>query len=288
MQQNPLFCIICGFERGGTTLIAELIRQHPRIDGRFECGFLLVEKMADYATMDMLVRNLKAGWGLSQESFEYIIQSPSHEVAYRRLVECSNIPDKNSLIYDKTPQYMVHLTRILNKVEVPCVCVVRDPRALYWSNQKRWQKDDFNLGRLAKIYQGIGRIPIPGLMRRWTKAFFRQRHLINTLRMFSANYLNYALGWQAANQFFSDRILLIRYEALCTNPKGETRKIFDFLGLEYQDEYLAFPTTPDPYVNRGGILTNLVDEYKGGLSSKTQDFLLYETREFSEWHWLKS
>ena len=32
-------CLICGYEMSGTTVLSELIRHHPAIDGRFEIGF---------------------------------------------------------------------------------------------------------------------------------------------------------------------------------------------------------------------------------------------------------
>lgn len=36
--------VVYGYERGGTSLIAELLRQHPALDGGFEGGFLLGKK----------------------------------------------------------------------------------------------------------------------------------------------------------------------------------------------------------------------------------------------------
>jgi hypothetical protein len=286
LTNNPLFCIVCGFERGGTTLAAELIRQHPDIDGRFECGFLLVDDMADFAKLEIYPDNLKAGWGLSDEDFAYICASPSHLVAYKRLVERSNIPDKTVRIFDKTPRYMQRLKDILFQIDVPCICVVRDPRALYWSRQKHWDKKRLILGpRWRKIYRFLERMPLPSFIRRLERAFFRWRHTINRFNLFSGHYVDYSRGWQEANHLFSDRILLVRHEELCTNPKVETQRIYEFLGLEFKEAYLTLPTVPDPYVNRGGILTDFIYEYRQGLSKRNQRYLLKKTKEFSEWHW---
>jgi hypothetical protein len=285
MDNNPLACIICGYERGGTTLISQLIRQHPDIDGRFECGFLLVNDLKDFADLGVYVRNLKAGWGLSNESFEYIIQAPSHLMAYQRLIEHSNLPDKNLRIYDKTPKYMEDLSAILEKMNVPCVCVVRDPRAVYWSQQKRWDQETLMLGRLTKFYVLSKRLPLPNFTRRWSDTFFNNWHKANRLNIFSEYYLKYARGWQEAECQYPDRTLLVRFEEVCSNPKEETQRMYDFLGLEFKTEYLDFPTAPDAIVDRGGILKDPIYEYREGLSKDDQKRILRKTMQCSEWHW---
>ena len=280
-MDDPLFCLVCGFERGGTTLAAELIRQHPRIDGRFECGFLLVDDMADFAEMEAYSHNLKVAWGLSQEDFEYILQSSTHQEAYRRLLERSNLPDKTVQIYDKTPRYMKDLPRVMQKVDVPVVCMVRDPRALFWSWRKRWTDDDTMLGGLKKIYHKVMQVRLPGFLR----TFLQRLFYLHRINVFSSFYAEYAHAYQAAMERYPERILLVQYESLCLHPQAETRRIYDFLGLEYKDEYLAMPTVPDPYVDRGGILTDLIYEYRQGISWWEEKFILWKTRRFAQWHW---
>jgi hypothetical protein len=284
-MDDPLFCLVCGFERGGTTLVAELIRQHPEIDGRFECGFLLADKMADYVDLEIYVRNLKAGWGLSQESFEYIVQSPTHRTAYQRLVKYSNLPDKNIRIYDKTPRYMRHLPNVLKKVDVPCICVVRDPRALYWSQRKHFDHDELLHQEYEHVYHTLtrfSRVPVINWLSR--KYLERQREKV-WLERFCGYFLRYGNAWKTANDLFPGRILLVSHDNLCTHPKGETQRIYDFLGLAFEDEYIKLPTTPDPYVDRGGIIPDLIYEYRKGLSKTDQDTLIDRTKEFAEWHW---
>ena len=286
-MDDPLFCIVCGFERGGTTLIAELIRQDPGIDGRFECGFLLVDRISDYASMDVFVRNLKAGWGLSEESFNYILQAQSHKDAYKRLVERSNLPDKNVRIYDKTPRYMLYLSDVLKKTDVPCICVVRDPRALYWSKRKRYDHEKIlhqDYGRLYRLKSNLHRIPV---LKSYSQKFLEREREKVWLKGFCLNFLRFANAWKSANQLFPERILLVSHDKLCINPSEETRRIYDFLGLQFKEEYIKLPTTPDPYVNRGGIVKEMVYEYKDGLSRNAQDYILKGTKAFSEWHWLQ-
>jgi len=285
MFEKPLYCIVCGFERGGTTLIAELIRQHPKVDGRFEGGFLLAETIADFVDLEPYASNVKRFWHISQESLEYICQAPSWQNAYKRLIERSDIPNKSVSVYDKTPKYMQLLKTILKKVHVPAVCVVRDPRALYWSHQKRWQNDGGNSDRKTKDHRNNQkRSVLLGAVIR-LKRYLRHRHILSLAENFSRYYVNYGKGWRDAQDSFGDRILLVQHEQLCTNPLKETKRIFDFLGLAFEDEYVYLPQTDNPYVARGGISVDVVREYQSGLPRRFQNELLEKTKEFSFWHW---
>lgn len=246
LKQSPLLCIICGCARSGTTLVSELLRQHPAVDGRFECGFLLVETMSDFMSLEPYVSHLKGGWGLTQESFAYICQASSWQMAYQRLIERSNLPDKSVRIYDKTPLYLRHLKTVMAKVEVPCICVVRDPRALYWSQTKRDER---------------------------------------SLEHFCRDYVTNGKAWRAARNLFPERILLVRHELLCVEPESEARRIFGFLGLDFHADYLSLPNTRYPYVQRGGITDDVVLEYRSHLTLDQQEYLVRNTSEFSCWHW---
>ncbi len=45
---SPLFALVCGFEKSGTTLLNEILRRHPGVDSGFECGFLLGQSPRDF------------------------------------------------------------------------------------------------------------------------------------------------------------------------------------------------------------------------------------------------
>ena len=139
MEHVPnLKCIICGFEHGGTTVLSELVRQHPRVDGRFEIGFLLDRHISRFYRPDnVFVDFVESFWGVPREQIrDYICGAPDWREAYRRLAECSVVAD-DALLYDKTPRYMSYLKKILKKVDSPCLALVRDPRALYASALKQ-------------------------------------------------------------------------------------------------------------------------------------------------------
>jgi hypothetical protein len=278
---NPLFCIICGYERGGTTLVSELLRQHPGIDGRFEGGFLLAKNLAEFVNYDPYAANVKRFWGISQADLEYICQADAWMEGYKRLIERSNIPNKDVSIYDKTPLYMQYLGVVLKKVDVPAICVVRDPRALFWSHKKRWPE---TMG----IQKGEG----SGTNKQHSSLTSNLRgklyHLLKKprrLKKFVENYLRYASGWQDANRLFPNRILLVQHEELCTHPFDAAKRIYNFLELRFKEAYLFLPQTSNQYVGRTGIRDDVVWEYRSYLSEWEQHKLLRSTRAYADWHW---
>ncbi len=245
MDESVLHCLICGYERGGTTLVSELIRQHPRIDGRFEGGFLLGNTPRDFAALHPYVENLKTAWGVDDSGLEYVCAATDWLDMYLRLREVSILPDKTVALYDKTPRYMEFLTGVLTKVAVPCVVVVRDPRAVYHSHD---------------------------------------RYHPTEIRSFCGYYVNYGQAYRQALQHYPDRLLLVRYERLCLYPEQEARRIFDFLGLEFDPGYLSLSQRADDYV-AGHISTTAIHAYAEHLTSAQQRQILARTGEFSCWHW---
>jgi hypothetical protein len=243
---ESLKCIICGFEHGGTTMLSELIRQHPAVDGRFEIGFLLEDRIADFYREDNLhVEFVRSFWGVSDACLrDYICKASNWNEAYRRLVECS-VVDDDTLIYDKTPGYMSMLNNVLAKVDAPCVALVRDPRAILCSTRKR-----HNLT---------------------TEAFYK-------------HYRWYARGLNRALKRFPQRILVVQYEHLCFEPRGEAKRIYDFLGLDLDDSYIALPERVPKHNNvHGAISDSFVYEYKDKLSKPEQDLLLRKLARYRQW-----
>lgn len=285
-HNSPLYCLVCGYERGGTTLIAELIRQHPLLDGRFEIGFLLVDDLNEFRKLHVYVRNLKAAWGLEDDDVDYILSAPDHITAYRRLLERSNLPDKKVKIYDKTPAYLRKLPQIMESVDVPVICVARDPRAIFHSTYKHNPDNNLRIGRTRKIYQLLTQRRMPSIIRKLAQHIFEFRREWLKATAFSHEYERRASLYNQAKLKYPNRIHLVQYEALCLNPIQETRKIYDFLGLDFDPSFLDFPTRPDPYVDRGGIRPELIDAYRTEMPKWQQLLILWKTRRVRQWHWL--
>ena len=213
---------MCGYERGGTSLIAELLRQHPNLDGGFEGGFLLGKKPGDFPSIAPYRSNVKIGWGITEEELQYACAADSWQGVYRRLREkAGELRDKRVWLFDKTPKYMEILPQVLRKVpDIPCVVVVRDPRAVLWSWAKRSGTD--------------------------TETWIRKE-----LGASCKRYVRYGKGWQAAIKAGpASRILLIQYEAFCEDPAQWAERLFGFLGLDFNDSFLRFhPRFPNVYGN---------------------------------------
>ena len=245
-NNEPLKAIVCGFEHSGTTLVSEILRQHPRLDSGFEGGFLFCENVQDFLGAEPFYSHAKAGWGVSDEDLKYITAADNWPEVYRRLRERAEvIKDKTSWLFDKTPVYMGYLPQILEKVpDVPCIVIVKDLRAFFWSYFKRTQLS----------------------MDEWYNNKFEDP---------CNHVLFYARGWQQAiEKGYSKRLLLIKYENLCLNPPGEVKKIFDFLDLDFHEKYLCFPNSRYANVRGTQIYIQYLVDYLDHLPSYACDKVL--------------
>lgn len=251
-----LKAIVCGYERGGTSLIAELLRQHPDLDGGFEGGFLLGKRPRDFLSISPYRSNVKPGWGITEEELRYICDTDSWQDLYSRLrARAREVEDKRAWLFDKTPKYMETLSQVLTRVpDVPCIVVVRDPRAVLWSWAKR---------------SGTG-------VEEWTA-----EHLKSSCK----RYVLYGKGWQSAVKAgFASRIFLVRYEAFCTDPGAWAMKMFRFLGMEFHDSFLHFsPRFPNVYGSTPSRM--YMEEYKRAFPDRVCKQILSRTGRFRGWLW---
>jgi hypothetical protein len=256
-SRNPtLKAIVCGYERGGTSLIAELLRQHPDLDGGFEGGFLLGKEPRDFLSIPPYRSNVKLGWGITEEELRFVCDTDSWQDLYSRLrAKAREVGDKRAWLFDKTPKYMETLPKVLRKVpDVLCIVVVRDPRAVLWSWAKR---------------SGIG-------LENWTG---------ERLKSSCKRYVLYGKGWQAAIRAgLTSRIFLVRYEAFCTDPGTWATEIFRFLGMEFNDSFLHFnPKFPNVYGKTPSRV--YMEEYRRAFPDRVCKQILSGTERFRDWHW---
>lgn len=249
-SSSALLCLVCGFERGGTTALSEVLRQAPGIEAGFEGGFLFARDPAAFPSVDPYYGMALRGWGLALEDMEYVCSAPGWEEMYRRLAERFR-PGERVRVFDKTPRYMERLSEVMAKVPgAPVVVVVRDPRALFWSWLKR-----------------AGERPID-----WLEAY-------------PVRYRSYAAGYQAALQAgLGDRLLLVRHEDLSLHPQEELQRVFSFLDLDFEPGYLSF--SPRFRNVRGqGMTSAFVLEYRDHLTSEECRQILAATAGCADWWW---
>ena len=254
-QLDPLCALVCGFEKSGTTLINEILRRHPRLDSGHEVGVLLVDSPRQFHTRQPYYSFFCETWKLSRAEAAKVCDTDDLATFYRRARALSPvIVDKSVSIFDKTPAYMLHLSEVLSRAPLPCIVSVRDPRALMhsWANwsghsadPERWLNEnfDYNLNR----------------------------------------FLSYGRGFRRAAEARADLLRVSQFEHLSENPETEFEKIFQFLGLEFQTEYLSF--TSEHFVYGNTVSTDYVFAYRDRLSSAMCDRILEATSEFEEWHY---
>jgi hypothetical protein len=257
-NSKPLTALVCGFEHSGTTLVSEMLRQHPDLDSGFEGGFLLNEEVQDFLKTEPFYSNTKNGWGISDEDLQYICAASTWPGVYHRLKErASVIKNKDVLLFDKTPRYMQVLDQVLERVpNTRCIVTVKDFRSVMWSSFKR---TNFTIDE-------------------WYKKRFEV----------SCNHtLSYAKGWtNSINKGFAERILLVQYENLCLNPVEQGKKIFQFLGLNFEDSYLHFQNVRYQHVYGNNVSTQYLKEYQENLPEYICQETLTKMQEYKDWFWL--
>jgi hypothetical protein len=128
ISRDVLGCLVAGFEKGGTTLVKDLIRHACRMRGCFEGGLLLADSPSD-GIPEPYGTQLVASWALPPNFLEEVRGCRSFEEAYRLLRDRSeHVIHKHRPLIDKTPRYMMDLEGVLRRAPTtPIVVVIRDP-----------------------------------------------------------------------------------------------------------------------------------------------------------------
>lgn len=127
IRRDVLGCIVAGYEKGGTTLVKDLLRNTGRLRSAFEGGLLLVDHPAE-GIPEPYGANLVASWQLRSDFLERYAQCRSFEEGYRLLRDESFIRRKELPLIDKTPRYMACLADVRRRAPgTPVVVVLRDP-----------------------------------------------------------------------------------------------------------------------------------------------------------------
>lgn len=244
--------VICGVEHSGTTLLSEIFRQVEKIDAGFEVGVLLVDNPREFRNYHPFIDQMPEGWGLTEEDLDYICDTDSFEEFYERLYERSRIIKKPCEIFDKTPRYAWALDKCMEKYNGKYICTYKDPRALVWSNFKRYHKNE------------------------------------NFMKWIEANATEFKLYWLQIYenyQKFKERnnVFIVSLEEIALNPKNTIKNIFDFVGIPFKLDYL-FLSNPRYYQVRAGYINyEIVFEYKYHLGKEEIIIIENYFKELEEW-----
>lgn len=257
-KSYPLKFLISGFEHSGTTLISEIMRQHPNIDSGFEGGLLLCDRIVKFKNLEPFASNFKNAWKISESDFEEICRARSYGEAYRKIREASDvISKKNCDLFDKTPRYLQRFSDVLARVpDVKAIIIVRDMRSIMDSTLRRSGKnvDDW----MANVYP---------------------RTLKHTL-----SYLD-GLERALVSKKNAKRVLVIRYEELILDQEAVIRNVFSHLGYEFSTDYLQFRDVKYKHVYGSDIQDSFVFKYRENLDQDTQNRIIDDFATHRQYFW---
>ncbi len=198
---------VVGMPRSGTTLLEQILDSHPRVHGAGEINDL-------WRTVNGIGRWLPAGASLP-EAVGQVDPAAWGELGARYVARLARYSETADRVIDKLPfnYTMLGMIRLMlpNARIVHCV---RDPRdtcvSCYltsFGNDRGFTSDLAELGETYRLYWRL------------------MRH------------------WQAV---LPGGLHEVRYEALIGDLEGETRRLLDFLGLEWAPECLEFHANRRP------------------------------------------
>lgn len=200
-----IFIVGCG--RSGTTLLKSILSAHPDIYVSPETFFYTSIVPKAPKRTDLLDFVVSRWWiadaGITRDRMlKHLPDKYGADDVFRALMAVFGDDHRNCVIGEKTPNHVNHLREI--RVAFPegkFIQMMRDPRAVLASYKK------------AKV----GTNQVYGIINEWAKA----------ANVYLENCNN--------NDFFC-----IRYEDLVTDPQSVLKKLFDFVGVDWDEGVLNF------------------------------------------------
>lgn len=213
--------VLGGVEYGGTTVLLDMLRAHPRVFGPFEMGLLCLESLNSdglidwYGTSHAQAKILENTFGLTlyrlRELIREYAKGPNdwwsfYAGVFAHMIKHANVQGRDVLI-DKKPDYANFLhTHVYPKMpDAPVLLIVRDPRAVYCSKTKRAQHQQQH-------------IPVGMFLSYYTRVM---RSAMRT-----------------ANDGMP--VMLVRFEDLVSEPTTQLEQVAQFIGICY-DPAMASP-----------------------------------------------
>ena len=253
---NPsLEFLICGLEHSGTTMVSDLFREHPKVDSGFECGVLLCNTPNEFLTFEPFCRHMYVGWGIEHNDLSYACSAVSFKNFYRRLFERSkSIKEKSSsIIFDKTPRYITELPQVHKRFNRPVIAVIKDPRSLALSDFKRSKRP------LEEINTWYEEWKNPKM------AYMRSA------------YNGYCYAWEHKDCH------VVRLEDICFSAKSTVENMFNFVGIEFKNEYLNLRNKRFNNTSGSSISVGSCMAFMDVLPKEIQERVCSDFSEFDRW-----
>jgi hypothetical protein len=249
-----IFCVICGLERSGTTLVSALLRQVPGIDAGFEIGVLLGETPRDFPGLEPYASALRTNWDLTEPTLAYCCDTDDFAVFYTRLRAATPVlrPGTHA-IFDKTPRYLTNLADCMKKTGLPFVVTYKDPRSVVFSDFRLSGATDFDA---------------------WFEAYAPEK----------LGYMRLHYGeFQRARASGDTRVCLVRLEELCLKPRETCTRLFAHVGVHFHLGYLAFRPGRFSTERPGSITAGAPFDYMTGLGIVRCRRVARVFGEFDQW-----
>lgn len=237
--------LLCGYARGGTTLLSEILRANGYESG-FECGVLLADKPSDFAKIEPYFNMLLGGWKISADIRREAINGDFRHF-YSTLIGAAFSASDASGYFDKTPIYMQHLGKCLSRTDFinKAIVITRDPRSVFVSMAKRLEPN-------ISIEEAV------------TK---RLNYLVD-------RYLSYFIGSIAHSN--NENVLFVPFEELCSREDA----ILKTIGFFVEGKVFSKRQKASAFVNvsSNGMDLSRISEFDRYLSPSLQKLILNRTR----------
>lgn len=237
--------LLCGYERGGTTLLSEILRANGYESG-FECGVLLADKPSDFVKIEPYFNMLLGGWKISEVTRREAIGGDFRHF-YSTLIGAAFPESSASGYFDKTPIYMQHLGKCLSRTDFinKAIVITRDPRSVFVSMAKRLEPG----------------IPVEEAVNK------RLNYLVN-------RYISYFIGSIAHST--SKNVLFVPFEELCSREDA----ILKTIGFFVEGNVFAKRQKTSIFANVSSNVMDLsrISEFDNYLSPNLQKLILNRTR----------
>ncbi len=234
--------------------MSELLRQVPGLDAGFEIGVLLGQTPREFPAIQPYAENMLWNWGLTQQDLLSCCDTDDFAMFYRRLLEHSTVMRPGTTtIFDKTPRYLATLDDCMARTDAPFVITFKDPRSTVFSDFKASGEADFD---------------------RWFEAYAPDK--IGYMRLHYAQF-------ERARAGADPRVLLVRLEDFCLQPRVMATRIVAHAGFEFDLSYLAFKPGRYQFAPVGSISVGFPFAYIEGLGRARSARVGEMFAEFSEW-----
>mmetsp|Transcript_21470 Transcript_21470/g.61326 ORF Transcript_21470/g.61326 Transcript_21470/m.61326 type:complete len:381 (-) Transcript_21470:4285-5427(-) len=232
---SGLLCIVTGMEHSGTTIMIQLIMSDPHVFGGLECGMLEKSQPAEFRQSVPFYKWMGEPhhFGFTEAQRDALLPTSScFAQMYRRTLEHSQFfqlpTTRDSWIIDKTPRYVRMLDAVMDRAPGVPVIVT--------------QKSDDDQVRSIVKHMSVKGHPNEN------ETDMRKRKLARMFMRRAKDGLERAVNKYGIyddddndneNNNSHGRILIVNTTQLYQDPSTTMTRVYNFLHLNWKDEYLT-------------------------------------------------